>query len=337
MIVPIFLPHAGCHERCIYCNQDDITHRDNQDLQSYIDKMLSSSPGAFEVGVYGGNLFGMDLDELKDLFRYLERYRAKIAALRVSTKPVNVNRGLMDLLKDAGVTTVELGVPVFNDEILKALNRRHSVEDLYNAFYALKESGFSVALQVMVGLPRETFADIVYSAGHIERLQPAYLRVYPLAVIDGTPLAEMYREGGFTPIPFEEGVDRTLYLYLRSLRAGIAVAKMGLTANEILTEKVIAGLYHPAFGFLVKARAFLKAILHKTAAASMRGKVVVTVNRRDVPHLLGHRREHIMFFQERDITITWNTEERACGTFLISCGDTKTEGTVFDALTTFPS
>jgi histone acetyltransferase (RNA polymerase elongator complex component) len=331
-IVPLFLTHLGCRERCTYCDQSLIAGPfDEEDLSRTVD-VIKSRPGKVEVGLFAGNIFGVEPARLEWIFEALSPVREKIAAFRASTKPVMLREETMALMKRYGVTTIELGIPSFNDEILKALNRGHTVQDLLRAYRVLREVGFAVALQVMVGLPGELAGDLRDMAGYVEALRPAYLRIYPLVILKGTPLCSLFDAGGFVPVSFEEGLLRAVYLYLSAISAGVKVVKIGLTRNELVEEKVAGGFYHPAFGYLVRSEAFFLALKQKIAEASFKGHVGVAVHRRDVPHVVGYKRANLKRLAEEGITVTCEVCERTPDSFRISNGSLASEGTVFDAL-----
>ena len=332
MIIPIFLPHLGCHDRCIYCNQAYITDSKDNNIRSTIERTLGPLRGRFEVGLYGGNIFGVEPSILKKLFTYFEDYMDNIQGFRISTKPVPLRKETIEILKEHKVSTIELGIPTFNNEILHRLNRKHTGEDLFRAFYMLKDEGFYVALQVMVGLPDESFEDIKRTVENIIQLNPHYIRIYPLVVLKETPLQEMYEEGLFNPISFQDAVERALFIYLNSLQHGIKVVKIGLTDNEIIKDRVIAGHYHPAFGYVVRSEGFYLAVKAKIEAASIKGCVAVSLNNRDIPHLLGYRRSNIDRFKEQDLHVTWVKDDIKEGYFLIKQRDRAIEGNIFDAL-----
>ena len=88
MIVPVFLPHIGCGQRCAYCNQDLIT---NDKLDGEADTRIASAltPVTLpvEVALYGGNILGLETGRLEVLLRLFEPYRDKISRLRISAKP----------------------------------------------------------------------------------------------------------------------------------------------------------------------------------------------------------------------------------------------------------
>jgi len=332
MIVPIFLPHLGCQDRCIYCDQDAITDVNARDLKSRIEEILTSRKDPFEVGLYGGNIFNIKPETLRRLFSYFDNHRAVIKNFRISTKPVPLDDEVIAILIENRVTTVELGIPSFNDHMLEFLNRKHTSADLNKAFKLLTGEGLQVALQVMVGLPHETMEDVRETVAKIISLKPFYIRIYPLAFINGTPLADMYKVQKFVPITFDEAIHRAMLIYLSALQHEIKTVKMGLTDNEVIKETIIGGYYHPAFGFLVKSEVFFHAVMAKIAETGFSGEVTVFLNNRDIPHLLGHKRINIVRLNEAGLSITWQVNDIPTGIFLLKSGGKEIEGAIFDAL-----
>lgn len=333
MLVPIFLPHLGCHERCIYCNQTHITHLRENNVQEAIRKAMTDHEGQIEIGLFGGNIFGVDAGQLKRLFSYFDEYEHRISNFRISTKPVPLTAEVIEMLKTNRVTVVELGIPTFNDAILSSVNRGHTVQDLISTYEALVSEGFRVAFQFMVGLPGEAMEDIRETVQNMVRLKPDYIRIYPLVVLGNTTLGEMYKEGAFTPIPFDAALDRATFIYLHALRNNIKVVKMGLTDNEVMKENVLAGHYHPAFGYLVKSRAFCLAVLARLRAVRMKGaNVAVYLNERDIPHLVGNKRGNIARFEQEGLSVTWEKREIERNNFAVWCDGRSMTGNIFDAL-----
>jgi hypothetical protein len=146
----------------------------------------------------------------------------------------------------------------------------------------------------------------------------------------------MYRSGSFVPVSFDEAVTRALYIYLRCLKKGVKVVKMGLTENEVIKERVVAGHHHPSFGYVVKTWAFRLAVLRKIREMGIKGSAVVTLSKNDIPHLLGYRRSNIELFEKEGVAVTWETSERAQGTFGIKGETGSGEGDIFDALALIP-
>ena len=185
----------------------------------------------------------------------------------------------------------------------------------------------------MAGLPDETMADIETTVRHMMTLKPCYIRIYPLVVLAGTPLGETYTKGLFVPDHFDAVLDRVVYIYLNALKENIPVVKMGLTDNEVIKEKILAGQYHPAYGYMVKSRAFYLAIMAKLRGLSVTGKdVVVHLNNRDIPHLLGYKRANITSFEKEGISIQWEKKEIDRDSFILQYDSHSIAGNIFDAL-----
>jgi histone acetyltransferase (RNA polymerase elongator complex component) len=332
MILPVFLPHLGCGDRCIYCNQDFITDVGDRNLPARIESVLASREGPFEVGLYGGNIFDLDPPQLRRLFSYFDHDRSRIANFRISTKPVPLNAETIDILKENRVTAIELGIPSFNDRLLDMLNRRHTADDLRRSFDRLTGADFQVALQVMVGLPFETWEDIMQTANNIIDLNPYYIRIYPLVFLKGTGIARMHETRQFEATSFEEVVRRALFIYLSALQHGIKTVKMGLTDNELVKENIIGGYYHPAFGHIVKCEAFYLAIIARLQESDLDGNITVVLNHRDIPLLLGHRRYNLDRFNAQGINLDWERTDLPSGTFHLKSRDRVLVGSIFDAL-----
>ncbi|HEX2967413.1 MAG TPA: radical SAM protein [Syntrophorhabdaceae bacterium] len=336
MLIPIFLPHYGCKDRCTYCDQRSITNERPDDPYSHISQVLDRKEGPYEIGLFGGNILGMTHKQLRELFSYFQQYKDKIENFRISTKPVVLDAEKMNIIKKNKVTIIELGCPTFNNTILSTLNRMHTADDTIESFEFLRTEGFSVALQFMAGLPDETMSDIRMTVEKMERLNPLYIRIYPLVVLSGTPMGEMHRRGVFVPSEFETVLDRVVYLYLSALKRGIPVVRMGLSDNELIREHILGGNYHPAYGYLVKSRAVYKAIIATLESFPKVGEeVTVSLNKVDVPHLIGDKRANLRHFLEKGISVQWQIRDIPKNTFVIETQGRCIEGQVLDALNTY--
>ena len=66
--MPVFLPHLGCRQKCIYCNQHLITGESGKKgVKGAIHKALDPIKAPAEVAIYGGNPFGLGPDGLARL------------------------------------------------------------------------------------------------------------------------------------------------------------------------------------------------------------------------------------------------------------------------------
>ncbi len=280
LIIPIFIPHSGCPHRCVFCNQSVITGAsrplpDENDIHAIIDQFLSyKRPNRFpvEVSFYGGNFLGLAGRQVQRLLSATAPYTdaGKVNALRFSTRPDTIDADRLDLIRGFPVATVEIGVQSMDDRVLALSQRGHTAADTIDAVALLRQNGYRVGLQIMIGLPGDSKSGALETARAVIALGPDFVRIYPALVLEGSLLAAWYRQGRYPPLCLEECIAQTKSLYLLFKEHHIPVIRMGLQASEGLNRKdgVLAGPYHPALGHLV-----LSDILLDTAASALNAKV----------------------------------------------------------------
>jgi histone acetyltransferase (RNA polymerase elongator complex component) len=272
-IIPIFVPHAGCPHQCVFCNQRTISGQKEvtvEEVRRQINRYLGwLKPGQkHEAAFYGGSFTGLPLKLQSELFGPVDELRAQgvITKVRLSTRPDYIDLPRLNFLKQHGVYLIELGVQSLDEEVLLAAERGHTVAQVYEAVSLIRQEGFQIGLQLMVGMPRQTMASVQSTVLEVCRLKPDLVRIYPLLVIKDTPLAQAYKQGTFVPLSLEEAVDQAAYVYSCLTEAGIKVIRIGLQPDEELVRNILDGPFHPAMGELVKGRAWrnqLEAVLKK--------------------------------------------------------------------------
>lgn len=276
-ILPIFIPHAGCPHQCVFCNQKTISGQKNPALQGareQINKWLQWLKPSVdnEAAFYGGSFTGLDAELQKQLLSLTDELIAQkiIGSVRLSTRPDYINPEALELLGKHGVKLVELGVQSLDDRVLAAAERGHTAEQVEPAVVLLRQYGFKVGLQLMVGMPKQSFSSVKETAAKVIEMRPDIARIYPLLVIKGTPLEKSFREGFFVPLSLEEAVEQSSYLYTAMKSAGIKVIRIGLQPDEELCSpgNIVAGPFHPAMGELVKSRAIREQLTPEIAKLS---------------------------------------------------------------------
>ena len=305
-IIPVFLPHAGCPHRCVFCDQTDVTgHRPSVCTPETLERTVTQFLGykganryPVQVSFYGGNFLGLDEATLHRLLGTAEKFvrSGRIDGIRFSTRPDTVTLQRLGLLAAYPVSTVELGVQSMNDRILDRSERGHTAADTERAVGLLKQSGYEIGLQMMVGLPGESDADAMASAEAVSRLHPDFVRIYPTVVLRHSLLARWYERGEYTPMALDRCVTLVKRLALLFAANGITVARMGLqpSADLALGAAIVAGPFHPAFGHLVLSEIFLDRTLSLLAAeAHLPATVSVGVHPRSVSRFRGLKNRNV--------------------------------------------
>ena len=311
-IIPVFIPHSGCSHRCVFCNQHTITGvqspiPSSAQLDHILHEFLSyrrPDRQPPQLAFYGGNFLGLDPADIRRLLETTGKFitRGDIIGIRFSTRPDTVNPDTLRLLTQTPVTAVELGVQSMDDEVLAYAQRGHTAADTIRAVALLKQHGYTIGLQAMVGLPGDTAKSALAGAGRMAALKPDFVRIYPTLVIAGSRLAHMYRQGDYQPMSLEAAVwqVKRIYLLLRSRR--IDVIRMGLQATAELDRgsNVIAGPYHPAFGQLVHSAVFLDRAADVLLKAGANGRgFTLAVHPRNISNLRGQKNGNLAILGAR--------------------------------------
>lgn len=265
-IIPIFIPHFGCPHDCVFCNQKKITNLSTNVTQNDIEEIIEEYLGCFkanrfvEVAFYGGSFTALDIETQSNLLKVPLRYKKEgiIDEIRLSTRPDAINDTILTNLKEHSVDTIELGVQSLDEDVLKASERGHDANVVYYASQLIKDYGFKLGLQMMVGLPFDNFEKSLYTCNEIIKLKPDCVRIYPTLVIKNTYLEKLYHNHIYTPLDISDAINQiSIYLMLFYLN-DINVIRVGLqpTENIQLGKDVVAGPFHPAFRQLVEANIF---------------------------------------------------------------------------------
>ncbi|GAB4168111.1 MAG: radical SAM protein [Geothermobacteraceae bacterium] len=291
-IYPVFLANAACPRRCVYCDQTRLSgvaaiQHPRRMLES-LARMLPEA-GAGEVAFYGGSFTLLPPDTQNALLAGAAEFvaRGRCRGIRLSTHPAGLGQGHLDLLSRYPVTTVEVGCQSFDDRVLRAAGRGHSAAQSLAGLERLLVGNWQVVAQMMPGLPGADFAEAEASLRTVVAAGIRQVRIYPVVVLEGTPLAEMYRTGTYRPWSLDEAVDCCARLWRQCLRSGVRVIRMGLPPLE---DEPVAGPWHPAFGQLVRSRMWYHAL---ATAGCGKSVVTVAVHPDDLSDAVGYRRQNI--------------------------------------------
>lgn len=305
MIIPIFIPNQGCPHRCVYCRQEDVTGAgmrvpDAEEVKNVLDLSVRSprfaSASRREIAFYGGTFTGLSLNAMSALLSAAFPWvnNGSLQSMRVSTRPDALDDDRLSLMRRYGVSTVELGVQSLDDDVLRQTRRGYLSREVEKAVADLRRFGFRVGIQLMPGLPGDSRSRFLGTVKKVVELSPDLVRLYPTVVLKGTALEGWYRRGVYSPLSLDDAVDLCAEACVSFESRGIPVIRIGLLAPDgLVTEGgIVAGPWHPAFGFLVRSAVYHRAIeglLLSGTPKSLR----IRVNPRDMGLVQGYRKRGI--------------------------------------------
>ena len=308
-IIPIFVPQIGCPHNCVFCNQSRITGENLKDMgikeeddvnaetvRSTIEEYLNTierEGAVVEVSFFGGTFTGIPIEKQRELLSVAKEYKdlGKIDYIRMSTRPDYIDENILKHLKGFNADIIELGVQSLDEEVLKKSGRGHSMDDVVKASRLIKEYGFTLGHQIMLGLPSDNFKKDIRTSMESIAMKPDICRIYPALVIKDTPMEKMLEKGLYKPYTLKEAVEISKILYSMYTSEGIKVIRIGLQPTENINYEgdIIEGPFHPAFRELVEGKIYNSLI--SKHLKDFNYNIVIEVNPRDISKIYTNKKE----------------------------------------------
>lgn len=309
--IPVFIPHLGCPNQCIFCNQRYISGTVEfklSDVREAIEKTLSTvgDDDFCEIAFFGGSFTGIDRGLMIELLDIAEEYVkcGRVTGIRMSTRPDYISEEILEILDKYTITFVELGIQSMNDKVLAYLKRGHTVQDTVKATQLLKSHGYKFVGQMMVGLPTATQEDEVACAEQICRLGATGARIYPTVVFRMTELEALTMSGIYVPLSLEDAVARAADVLSVFDKYGVECIRIGLCDSESLHSDAtyVGGPNSPSIGEMVLSRMYLNKIctaidVDENNTENKQLTVYCSIGK--TSQIIGHRRKNILELKDR--------------------------------------
>lgn len=113
-----------------------------------------------------------------------------------SARVDSVDHEVLSLMKKAGCVGITFGVESGSEIILRAINKRITVGDIYRATELSREAQIQFSFGLMVGNPGETRQTVNQTIELLHKVKPLGGAAFPTTVFPGTDLYETYRSQG---------------------------------------------------------------------------------------------------------------------------------------------
>ena len=306
--IPIFVPHMGCPNTCVFCNQRKISGCQSADFSSVeaeIDEALATVPEGVDVQIafFGGSFTGIDRGDMLYLFKTAKKYidEGRVDSIRLSTRPDYINREILDILKSHGVRSIELGIQSMDDGVLLKSGRGHTAAQTEKACALICEYGFELVGQMMTGLPGSDLQKDIYTAKRICEMGAQGARIYPTVVFRGTELENMMLSGEYVCREMESVISEGAEVLRVFAGNGVKVIRVGLQSTELLTEgSEISSPYHEATGELIWSRFYRNMAEKALEGMDTDGKrAVISVPKGSVSKMIGQKKANEKYLREK--------------------------------------
>ena len=306
-IIPVFVPHEGCPNDCVFCNQRRISGAVRPITPREVSRVICEGAavtphgGERQLAFYGGSFTAIPAAEQIALLEAAQPYLADgtLTSLRLSTRPDAIDEEVLQRLKRYGVRTIELGAQSMDDTVLTLAGRGHTAAQVEEAAGMVKAHGFELILQMMTGLPGDEDGEASYmTAKSIAALKPHGVRIYPTVIVKDTALYDQWLAGCYREHTVEDAVNVCARLVPIFEEAGIPIIRLGLNPTEDLSAGDAAGgAYHPAMGELVRSRIMLNRVREQLQGCKTGENVLIEVGKGKISQMIGQKRCNVRALQ----------------------------------------
>lgn len=224
MVKAAYVHIPFCEQICHYCDFNKFL-LEGQPVDDYLDAMdlemkrlvrTTDQEPIETIYIGGGTPTALSEDQLKKMLESVKTNLQPIHSdveFTVEANPSVTDRNKLDILKEAGVNRLSIGVQAFQDTLLSTLNRNHRQDDVWKMIAEAQAVGFeNISIDLMFGLPGQTLEMFKQSVQHAIDLDVPHISAYSLQVEKQTVFYIRDRKGQLT-LPGEEQ-ESEMFTYL---------------------------------------------------------------------------------------------------------------------------
>ena len=223
-----------CPSRCAYCSfVSYTTPRLLSLIDDYIDALIDELEETFNtikkigktiltIYIGGGTPTTLDHLQLERIFKKIKEHvnlDELVEFTLEAGRPDTIDEKKLRVAKKYGVTRISVNPQTLNDDILKEIGRRHTVEDFYRAFEIAKRSGIrDINVDLIAGLPNNSFKDFSETVDKIIELAPTNLTVHTFCVKKASDMLK--NDSGVYSINATDATKGVAYAQMKAKYAG---------------------------------------------------------------------------------------------------------------------
>lgn len=316
--IPVFIPHLGCNNECVFCNQRKISgnkkiqdlNEIRVDIEKHLEYLKDENRKKIQIAFFGGSFTGIPI---KHQIKYLELANEyinlnKVDSIRISTRPDYISIPIIKMLKKYNVKTIELGVQSMDNIVLKSSKRGHTASDVIRAAIIINLLNIELGFQIMVGLPNSTLASEIMTISKLLEFNPKQLRIYPVYVLENSKLYDMYVQKKYIPLTVDEAAFRTAEIIKTCNISNVQIIRIGLQSTEEIAanNSKIVGPVSDNFAEYALSKVVLerleKEILNFNYVNNVddsKKKLELSVNKKYISIVIGPKKVNKFYLQEK--------------------------------------
>ncbi|WP_010270418.1 radical SAM family heme chaperone HemW [Paenibacillus senegalensis] len=218
----VYIHIPFCTNKCYYCDFNSYVLK-GQPVQDYLDALERemeatvrlAPPSRIEtVFVGGGTPTVLTPEQMEQFVKLVNTYfadRAEAFEFTMEANPGTTDMDKLSVMKQGGVNRLSFGVQTFDPVLLRKIGRIHTVDEVYQSIENAHKLSFdNVSIDLMLGLPNQTLAQVEASLDAALALNLQHYSIYSLKVEENTLFHDLYEKNEL-PLP-EEEAELGMYL-----------------------------------------------------------------------------------------------------------------------------
>ncbi len=223
--VGIYIHIPFCKQKCKYC--DFVSFQCMEDkIEGYFECLLKEISEKSEeieqevdtIYIGGGTPSIVPVEYISRIILCVfENYKvSKDAEITIEVNPGTADNEKLKKYFDMGINRLSIGLQSTNDKLLNMLGRIHTYREFENVYDSARKIGFkNINVDLMIGLPNQTIADVVDSLNKIVEKSPEHISVYSLIVEENTKMFDLIQQGKLV-LP-DEDLERKMYWKVKEI------------------------------------------------------------------------------------------------------------------------
>lgn len=235
-----------CPTTCLYCSFTSYPIAGYREMvERYIDCLIQEMEYVAErykdkildtVYIGGGTPTTLSAEQLERLIRNLRRLFdfSTVKEFTVEAgRADSITEEKLKVLYDNQVSRISINPQTMKQETLDCIGRRHTVEQVKNAYALARKIGFdNINMDLILGLPGEDERDVQHTIEQVKTLAPDSLTVHSLAIKRASRLSQWIQENGISTL---RNTDETMKIAARGAE------ELGMKPYYLYRQKNMSG------------------------------------------------------------------------------------------------
>ena len=313
-IIPIHVPYTNEWNFFAKQEKETLTPETVKKIIEYYFKNSKKEEADVEVYFSGDSFAGLEETLQKDILECIEPYQkeGKISGIRITTMPKEISRAKLKLWKKYKVKEISLQLFSMSVYLLEKIGIQESIKHIQKVAKKIRWNGFSLGVEMLIGMPEATKLDEQNTAKEILKLKPHFVTIEPVIVEKESKIEVEIQKQEYVALSIVQAVERCKEVAHIFNQNKVEEIKVLLPKTIEKENTIVAGPYHPEFTMLVEGAMWYDAILEKIKKMNTKVKEVeIEANPEDVPNMLGFKNENIEKLKDVydvEVVITPNKE-----------------------------